>query len=152
MILDTITNASVYEGLHAGIDMALKAMAAYTPENYETGKVELDGDKVFLLRNAYTTNDPANAKFEAHRAYIDVMYMVEGEETIYVKPTSQLSNITMEYDPAGDALLADMDADTTPVRLTAGSFIVLMPQDAHAPACWVGEAKGVKKIIGKVRV
>ena len=80
------------------------------------------------------------------------MYMVEGEETIYVKPTSQLSNITMEYDPAGDALLAAMDADATPVRLTAGSFIVLMPQDAHAPACWVGEAKGVKKIIGKVRV
>ena len=152
MILDTIANASVYEGLHAGIDMALKAVAAYTPENYETGKVELDGDKVFLLRNAYTTNDPAEAIFEAHRAYIDVMYMVEGEETIYVKPTSQLSKITKEYDPAGDALLADLDADATPVRLTAGSFIVLMPQDAHAPACWVDEAKDVKKIIGKVRV
>ena len=41
MILDTIANASVYEGLHAGIDMALKAVASYTPENYETGKVEL---------------------------------------------------------------------------------------------------------------
>ena len=52
MILDTITNANVYAGLHAGVDMALKAMAAYTPENYQTGKVELDGDKVFLLCNA----------------------------------------------------------------------------------------------------
>ena len=50
MILDTITNANVYAGLHAGVDMALKAMAAYTPENYQTGKGELDGDKVFLLR------------------------------------------------------------------------------------------------------
>ena len=152
MILDTITNANVYAGLHAGVDMALKAMAAYTPENYQTGKGELDGDKVFLLCNAYTTNAPANAKMEAHRAYIDVMYMVEGEETIYVKPTAQLGNITMEYDPAGDALLGDLDADATPVRLTAGSFIVLMPQDAHAPACMVDTPKGVKKIIGKVRV
>lgn len=152
MILDTIENAKAYEGLHPGIDMALKAVAAYTPENYETGKVELDGDKVFLLRNAYTTNDPAKAIFEAHRAYIDVFYMVEGEEIIYVKPTAQLSNITKEYDPAGDALLAAMDPDVTPVRLTAGSFVILMPQDAHAPACWVDGAKGVKKIIGKVRV
>jgi YhcH/YjgK/YiaL family protein len=150
MILDTITNASVYEGLHAGIDMALKAMAAYTPENYETGKVELDGDKVFLLRNAYTTNDPANAKFEAHRAYADVMYMVEGEETIYVKPVSQLRNITSEYNPEGDYLLADFDEDATPVHLTAGSFIILLPQDAHAPNCRYGEAKNVKKIVGKV--
>ena len=152
MILDTIENAKAYEGLHPGIDLALKAVAAYTPENYETGKVELDGDKVFLLRNAYTTNDPAKAIFEAHRAYIDVFYMVEGEEIIYVKPTAQLSNITKEYDPAGDALLAAMDPDVTPVRLTAGSFVILMPQDAHAPACWVDGAKGVKKIIGKVRV
>lgn len=152
MILDTINNAASYAGLHAGIDMALKAAAAYTPENYETGRIELDGDKVFLNRFAYTTNDPANAKFEAHRAYIDVMYMVEGEETIYVKPTSQLSNITMEYDPAGDALLADLDADATPVHLTAGSFIILMPQDAHAPGCWYEGAKDVKKIVGKVRI
>lgn len=152
MILDTITNASVYEGLHAGIDLALKAVAAYTPDNYETGRIEIDGDKVFLNRNAYATADPANAKFEAHRAYIDVMYMVEGEETIFVKPTSQLSNITSEYDANGDYLLADFDADATPVHLTAGSFIVLMPQDAHAPNCWYGESKNVKKIVAKVHL
>ena len=78
------------------------------------------------------------------------MYMVEGEETIYVKPVSQLSNITAEYNPDGDYLLADFDADATPVHLTAGSFIILLPQDAHAPNCWYGEAKNVKKIVGKV--
>ena len=150
MILDTINNAACYAGLHAGLDLALKAVAAYTPENYETGRIEIDGDKVFLNRNAYTTADPANAKFEAHRAYADVMYMVEGEETIYVKPTSQLSNITVEYDPNGDYLLADFDKDATPVHLTAGSFVILMPQDAHAPNCWVDEPKNVKKIVGKV--
>ena len=150
MILDTIANASVYEGLHAGIDMALKAVAAYTPDNYETGRIEIDGDNVFLNRLAYATNDPANAKFEAHRAYVDVMYMVEGEETIYVKPVSQLSNITSEYNPDGDYLLADFDADATPIHLTAGSFIILYPQDAHAPGCKYGESKNVKKIVGKV--
>lgn len=152
MILDTIHNAASYAGLHAGIDLALKAVAAYTPDNYETGRIEIDGDKVFLNRNAYATADPANAIFEAHRDYIDVMYMVEGEETIYVKPTSQLSNITKEYDPAGDALLADFDQDATPVHLTAGSFVILMPQDAHAPGCRYGESKNVKKIVGKVRI
>ena len=152
MILDTIQNAASYAGLHAGIDLALKAVAEYTPENYVTGRIEIDGDKVFLNRNAYATADPANAKFEAHRAYADVMYMVEGEETIYVKPVSQLSNITKEYDAEGDYLLADFDEDATPIHLTAGSFIILLPQDAHAPNCWYGESKNVKKIVGKVRL
>lgn len=152
MVLDTMKHAAAYAGLHAGVDMALKAMAAYTPENYETGKVELDGDKVFLLRNAYTTHDSAEAKMEAHRAYIDVMYMVEGEETIYVKPTDGLRSITMQYTPEQDALLAELDGDVTAVRLSAGSFIVLLPQDAHAPGCMVDCPKTVKKIIAKVRV
>lgn len=150
MILDTIDNASIYYGLHKGIEMALKAEASYTPENYETGVIELDGKNVFLVRDAYATYDPAIAKYEAHRKYIDVMYMVEGEETIYVKPTSQLSQITKEYDPEIEALLAVFDPDGTPVHLTAGSFVILMPQDAHAPGCWVDGAKNVKKIIGKV--
>ena len=152
MILDQIKNASFYEGILPAITTALEKAAAYTPENYPGGRIDVDGDNLFLLLNTYDTHASEGALFEAHKAYIDVMYMVEGEETIYVKPTSQLSNITKEYDPAGDALLADLDADATPVRLTAGSFIVLMPQDAHAPACWVDGAKNVKKIIGKVRV
>ena len=150
MILDTINNAASYAGLHEGIDLALKAEAAYTPENYETGRIEIDGDKVFLNRLAYATGDPSI--FEAHREYIDVMYMVEGEETIYVKPTDKLGSITKEYDPDGDALLADFEKDATAVHLTAGSFIVLYPQDAHAPGCKYGESKNVKKIVGKVRL
>ncbi len=152
MILDTINNASIYYGLHAGIEKVLKAVTAYTPENYEKGVIELDGKNAFLVFNEYATYDPAIAKYEAHRKYIDVMYMVEGEETIYVKPTSQLSNITKPYDPEIEALLADFDSDGTPVRLTAGSFVILMPQDAHAPGCWVDEAKNVKKIVGKVLI
>ena len=152
MILDIIENAASYAGLHAGLDLALKAVAAYTPENYETGRIEIDGDKVFLNRNAYTTNDPANAKFEAHRAYADVMYMVEGEEIIYVKPTDRLLAITKPYDGAIDALLAELDDDAMPIRLQAGDFIVLLPQDAHAPACCVDTSKQVKKIIGKVKI
>jgi hypothetical protein len=50
------------------------------------------------------------------------------------------------------ALLADFDTDATPVRLEAGSFVVLFPQDAHSPACHVDGPVNVKKIIGKVRI
>ncbi len=152
MILDMITNAAQYAGVHKGIDLALKEMAAYTAQNYSTGKKELDGDNVFLLCNEYETKNPDGALTEAHQKYIDVMYMVEGEETIFVKPVTKLQNITQAYDPSIEALLAQTDEDATPVRLTAGSFVVLFPQDAHAPACWVDGPKTVKKIIGKVRV
>ena len=152
MILDQLKNAKQYEGIHAGVDKALEAMKQYTSDNYPLGKVEIDGDNVFLLLNSYETRAKEEAKAEAHRKYIDVMYMVEGAETIYVKSVDRLKNITTEYTPEMEALLADTDEDATAVRLEAGYFVVLFPQDAHSPACDADGKHTVKKIIGKVKV
>ena len=152
MILDTMENAKQYVGLNPNVDCILEAMKAYTPDNYPGGRVELDGSRLFMLLNSYETHELGDSLSEAHRKYVDVMYMVEGEETIYVKPTSQLQNVTKEYDPAIEALLAKTDADVTPVLLKAGSFVVLFPQDAHTPACHANGPCNVKKIIGKVQI
>ena len=152
MILDTLANAAQYKGIHAGIDQVLEAAKAYTPENYPSGRVVLDGDNVFMNMAAYETHATDKAVFEAHKQYIDVMVMVEGTETIYVKATDALSHVYQEYKPEVEALLADFDNDATPVRLEAGSFVVLFPQDAHSPACHADGAVNVKKIIGKVRI
>lgn len=150
MILDTMENAKQYQGLNPNIDRVLQEMQAYTPDNYPGGRVELDGSNLFMLLNSYETHGLDTAFTEAHRQYIDVFYMVEGEEIIYVKPTAQLKNVTAEYSAEKDCLLADVDEDMIPVRLTAGSFVILFPQDAHAPACHPGNPCKVKKIIGKV--
>ena len=152
MILDQLKNAKQYEGIHAGVDKALEAMKQYTSDNYPLGKVEIDGDNVFLLLNCYETRAKEESKAEAHRTYIDVMYMVEGAETIYVKSVDSLKHITAEYTPEMEALLGDTDEDATAVRLEAGSFVVLFPQDAHSPACDADGKHTVKKIIGKVKV
>ena len=152
MILDQLKNAKQYEGIHAGVDKALEAMKQYTSDNYPLGKVEIDGDNVFLLLNCYETRSKEESKAEAHRKYIDVMYMVEGAETIYVKSVDSLKHITAEYTPEMEALLGDTDEDATAVRLEAGSFVVLFPQDAHSPACDADGKHTVKKIIGKVKV
>ncbi len=152
MIFDTIENAKTYKGLNARIDRALEEVAKFTPENYTVGRVDIEGDDLYLNVSAYETHPSEGALAEAHRQYIDVMYMVEGEEIIYVKPTDKLQNITKEYDPSIEALLAELDGDATPVRLQAGSFVVLFPQDAHSPGCCVDAPATVKKIIGKVRL
>ena len=152
MILDTIENAGCYAGLHPDVDRVLEAVRTVTAEAYPTEKRELDGRNAFLLFPNYETHRVENAQFEAHRAYIDVMYMVEGEELIYVKPTAALNRITKPYEEASDALLGAMEEDCTPVLLKAGMFVILFPQDAHAPACCVHDPKPVKKIIGKVRI
>ena len=152
MILDTLQNANFYRGLHSGIDKVLEEFKKYTPENYLSGKLQLDGDNLFMIFNNYETHSRDGALAEAHRQYIDVMYVVEGCETICVKPVDQLRHITKEYDPSIDALLAETDPDATLAQLEPGSFIILFPQDAHSPACYMETPSAVKKIVAKVRI
>ena len=130
MIFDTIGHCAQYRDSYPAVYRALKAMQKYSSSNYSTGKVELDGNNLFLLLNQYLTHTSEGALAEAHKKYLDVMYMEESE-----------------------ALLAKTDADVSAIRLQAGDFLVLFPQDAHTPACYGSEgAMEVKKIIAKVRI
>lgn len=152
MILDRIENRKVYSGVNEGVNKVLEIAEGITSETYPTERLYIDGDKLFINFPAYETHSKKDGMTEAHRQYVDVMYMVEGSETIYVKDVNALKKVTKEYDPAIEALLADVDDDATAVRLEAGSFIVLFPEDAHAPACdpVEGRKTKVKKLIGKV--
>ena len=82
-------------------------------DSFRPEQVSLD-DAVFLNVASYETHAVDGALTEAHRNYIDVMYMIEGSETVWVKPTDGLLHITASYDADGDALLAETAPDGVP--------------------------------------
>ena len=152
MIYDVLSNAQQYAGLNVDVDKVLEAAQSITAENYPEKRIVIDGDNIFVNVPQYATHGTDTAIFEAHRQYIDVFIMVEGTETVYVKNTAKLNNVTKPYDPAIEALLADFDSDAVPVRMEPGHFLILFPQDAHAPGCHADGPSQVKKLIGKVRI
>ena len=56
-------------------------MAALTP-----GRHDIDGDEIYANVMEVTTCAPAEKQFEAHHAYLDVHYVIEGEELIGTAP------------------------------------------------------------------
>lgn len=151
MILDTLENFSLYTSLHPGLQQFFDAFQQCSPAQYPEGKQSLDGENAFLIFKKYESKDTKGALMEAHNRYWDIMYMVEGEETVYVKPRKHLTKIVQEYQESGDAMLAELDKDCTPVRLSAGQFLILFPEDAHCPERDCDTKQQVKKIIGKLR-
>ena len=151
MISANINDRKRYECIHPGVAMALEALTEYTPENFPEGPVKLS-EGVTLNFAKYETKSPEGALCEGHRQYIDVFYMVEGRETVYVKCTDLVKNVTRPYEAEIDAYLGETDSDVTAVRMEAGTFLILFPEDAHTPGCIAEESCSVKKIIGKVLV
>jgi YhcH/YjgK/YiaL family protein len=152
MILDKVENAARYAAINEGIVKAVAAAKALCADTYQKGRVEVDGENVYLNCAEYDTHDREGALTEAHRAYLDVMVVIEGVETVYVKRTDALQNVTKPYDTAIEALLADTDKDASAIRLCKGDFLVLFPEDAHAPGCHADTPCHIKKAFGKVKI
>ena len=71
--------------------------------------------------------------FEGHRKYLDIQYVVSGEEVIGWAFIDR-ATVTVPYDPAKDAWLGIVPADEiTPVRLAAGSWPCSIPPTPTRP-------------------
>ena len=152
MILDSIKYRNNYNAYFPKIVRLLEKASQYNSNNYPEGKLDID-ESMFIMFADYETTPIEEAEFEGHRKYIDVMYMVEGEETIYVNNIDRITEFSMEYKEADDAFLAPFNEEATAVNIKAGEFVILFPNDAHAPGCQTAKgSQRVKKIIGKVLV
>ena len=116
----------------------------------ENGRHEIDEDSYFMVQT-YEPKSAEGGKFEAHEKYVDIQYLIEGTECIYVAPTTALE-IQEAYKEEIDAAFYKCPKRATKIVLTAGGYVVLYPEDAHQPGVKTEESTVVKKIVGKVRV
>jgi len=153
MVFDTLQHAETYMRLGKGIETALRFFQAYQDDGANLpAKTILDGENIFVNGVNYTSEAKPQGQLEAHQKYIDVMYVVEGEERFFYKPLAQVSRITMPYSAEKECTLAEIDADAAQVRFSAGQFLIFFPQDAHLAAQLWDKPCKVRKFIAKVAV
>jgi YhcH/YjgK/YiaL family protein len=160
MIVDQITNvdSDFYAGLlkkHGGsfklADRLTTALKFLQKENVITllpSRIELDGDKVFAMIQHYETKPKEQGVWEAHRKYIDVQYVAEGQELMGYANLGHLQ--AGEYDGEKDFVL--LKGEGSFVLMKSGTFVILTPQDAHIPGVAVDLPQPVKKVVVKVAV
>ncbi len=151
MILDNLTQWRRYAALSPRFERAF-AFLQRVDDTTPVGRQEIDGDNVYALVQKYTTKPAANGQFEAHRKYIDVQYVQAGRETILWAPLASLTQVNMPYDEQQDAALFAQVPTATLLRLSAGQFTILFPEDGHVPCCVWDQPCEVHKVVVKVRV
>lgn len=149
MIFDKIENSSIYENISPLIKRAFEYLKQTDFSGVENGKHIVDGDTVFAILQEYDTKNDSDAKLEAHRKYIDVQYIISGEELIGVRPLIAQTPCK-EYDAENDYALYDDNCSF--VKINPRQFAVLFPQDLHKPGVKVDGSIKVKKVVMKVRV
>lgn len=134
-----------------GLKKALAFLHGDAIHGLPDGRIEIDGDRVFALVQRYKTVATVNPKFEYHRKYVDIQFIVSGEEVIGWAPAERMS-ITGSYDAEKDICFGSVEKGKwTPVYLQAGQLMVLWPEDGHAPKLAGSASSPVMKIVVKVK-
>ena len=150
MIIDHIKNASLYFGVHERLAAGLRWLQSQDAAKLTPGRLELDGTNLFVLVSEYETKPKNQGKWEAHKRYFDIQYLIEGRETIGYADlgTCKLG----AYDEAKDFQPVEV-ATGDFLTLGPGMFMILAPQDAHMPGLApMDSPQRIKKAVVKVLV
>ena len=150
MILDTHDNLRNYAGIFRDIDPKPLFQWLETCRDIPPGqKVDFASDKLFAKTLRQDTGARDAFKWETHREYIDLQYILGGGEIIEWTPAAKLV-ADGAYDEKTDfQFYAPAEADA---RLTMqdGLFTFLFPCDGHKPLVSDGINHHVHKVIAKI--
>ena len=135
------------QGLEAGFTFLERPDLARLP----LGRHDIEGDSVYVLLQRSTTRPPAEGRFESHQQYIDIQYLIAGEEVIGVAPAESLT-VSTPYHGEKDITFYAVPDTYEPVDLVPGQFAVFFPADGHMPLCSAGQPIEIHKAVVKVRV
>lgn len=148
MILDTLANAETYLGLHPGFEKAFAFLRRAGLGKLEAGKYPIDGDDVFALVQKNPGKTTKDARLEAHRNYIDIQFLIDGDERTGWRLRTECKETQQVYSAERDIEFFS-DPPLNYLSLKPDMFAVFFPGDAHAPMISNGT---VHKCVVKVRV
>ena len=147
MILDTLENAAKYAGLKVGSSEGFGFLDQPGLEDLPDGTYEIAGERVFAIIERTSGRKVSDGQLEGHRRYLDIQYVVSGEESMGWCPREGLAT-AVEYDAEKDLEFFEGEP-TSIVHVPPGSFAIFLPTDAHLPLLGDGP---IHKVVVKVAI
>ena len=148
MILDTLENYQLYNSINERIAKGFDFLRTTDLDSLPSGKHDIEGDTIFALVQEYQTKPLNECKLESHKKYIDIQYVIRGEEMMGV--TTQNIQKIIEINEEKDYTF--YEGNTSLVLVSKGMFTIFFPDDLHQPCVQTESAAEVKKVVVKVMI
>ena len=146
MIVCPFKDLGRYAAIIPGLEEAVEAAAKIT--DWSAGNVALsDGNKILVQE--MDTKSPEGKLCEAHKNFLDIQYVVEGEEVVGWAPLETLT-LDGEFNTAKDKGMYAGPVDFMTIK--AGYCYVAFPEDAHMPNLHLDGVNHLKKLVIKLKV
>lgn len=131
-------------------DQAFHFLKSANLKELPLGIQELEGKHLFVNVQEYYGKAKSEALFESHKKYIDIQYVIEGEEIIGLTSIDK-AKVKEQYNEDKD--IAFYDSDEMEYRkATPENFFLFFPDDVHQPSITAGDSIQIKKIVVKILI
>lgn len=152
MVLDNVKNSNLYLNLNDKFKAAFDFIDKAASENYDVGKYEINGQELYANIDEYNTKLAVNGKFEGHKKYIDIQYVVSGVEAMKVADIKNMVANPQDNTPNDCTFYEDSELASV-IIVEQGNFAIFYPNDIHMPGLALNDAPSkVKKIVVKVKI
>ena len=147
MILDTIDRLGNYGYISPLMDKVLEFFRTTDLSTLVPGRIELQGDDLFVNVNRQDAQTRQEVPIEAHREYIDIQVPISFDEEMGFISTPFLPAPSKPYSAERDVAFYPGLCDTY-LNVRKGMFTVFFPGEGHAPAI---TESGITKLIVRIR-
>lgn len=149
MICDDISNLNKYESINENIADIIKFLDSFDKSNFTTGRVDINNN-LFVNIQTYETSTANERQYEVHEEYIDLQFIVSGEERIDYALNKEYKN-PYEINKDGDYFLTkDIDSYSS-LTMKEDYFAIFFPGEFHKPGCSLNDDSKVSKIVFKIK-
>jgi YhcH/YjgK/YiaL family protein len=117
----------------------------------ELKRYDIDGNNLYATVSEYLSKNEETTRFEAHRKYIDIQYVISGKEIMNIAPLTTTKEMVTLYDETKDIEFLTVEK-INKYAATPANFFIFFPSDAHRPGLKDGVNSNVRKIVIKVKV
>lgn len=130
---------------------AIKYLSETDLASLEIGRHDIN-EGLYLLRQSYNSKPSDACRFETHEKYVDIQWIISGEEAIEVT-AREGAVVTEAYNPERDVqFYATPTAPVSRVVVKAGCYMTLFPDMVHRAGLAEGASVPIEKVVAKVRL
>ncbi len=145
MIICRYSDLGRYASVIPGLEEAMAVVATIDPSVPAT--YPLSCGKIMVQQG--TTKPWEGAKLEAHRNYLDIQYILEGQEVV---GWAHIDSLTPDGPFNTEKDKGMYVGPNRPTVIDAGCCYVVYPEDAHAPGTHLDTANAYRKMVIKLEV
>lgn len=151
MIFDNLKNNELYYCLNKNFKKAFDFLSNTDLESLPDGRYEINGDIIYANVQSLKTKPIEDKKWEVHRKYIDIQYIISGKEKMGYGLLEDFPDVTTKYSEEKDVEFLD-GTKYNFINVNENEFVIFYPNDVHAPMLSVEKEENIKKVIVKIKI